>query len=53
MTNNPIILHEEQLAIDVVNIMETSKITGFLVTNNTGVLIGILNLQVLLKQKVN
>ncbi|MDC1281697.1 KpsF/GutQ family sugar-phosphate isomerase [Methylophilaceae bacterium] len=52
MTNNPIILHEEQLAIDVVNIMETSKITGFLVTNKTGILIGILNLQVLLKQKV-
>jgi arabinose-5-phosphate isomerase len=52
MTNNPIILNEEQLAIDAVNIMEKSKISGFLVVDKSGDLKGILTLQVLLNQKV-
>ena len=52
MTNNPIILNEEQLAIDAVNIMEKSKISGFLVVDKSGDLKGILTLQALLNQKV-
>lgn len=52
MTNNPIILNKEQLAIDAVNIMEKSKISGFLVVDKSGDLKGILTLQVLLNQKV-
>jgi arabinose-5-phosphate isomerase len=52
MTNNPITLKSSQLAIDAVNMMETSKVSGFLVVNEANELIGVINLHDLLKSKV-
>ena len=52
MTNNPIILKSSQLAVDAVNIMEKSKVNSFLVVNEKNELVGIVNLQDLLKGKV-
>jgi len=52
MTKNPITLKENQLAIDAINKMEDSKINSFLVLNIEGDLVGVINLQDLLKSKV-
>ncbi len=52
MSKNPITLNENQLAIDAVNIMEKSKISGFIVVNDKNCVIGIINLNILLKHKV-
>ena len=52
MTKNPITLKSSQLAIDAVNIMEKSKVNSFLVVNEKNELVGIVNLQDLLKGKV-
>jgi arabinose-5-phosphate isomerase len=52
MTKKPITLNENQLAIDAVNIMEKSKISGFIVTNDKNNPTGIVNLHILLKQKI-
>ena len=52
MTKNPIILDQNQLAFDAVNIMEKSKITGFLVIDEKNNLVGIINLNILLEKKV-
>jgi arabinose-5-phosphate isomerase len=52
MTKNPITLKSSQLAIDAVNIMEKSKVNSFLVVNEENELVGIVNLQDLLKGKV-
>ena len=52
MTKNPIVLRSSQLAVDAVNIMEKSKVNSFLVVNEEGKLVGIVNLQDLLKSKV-
>ena len=52
MTKNPIVLKSSQLAIDAVNIMEKSKVNSFLVVNEKNELVGIVNLQDLLKGKV-
>jgi arabinose-5-phosphate isomerase len=52
MTSNPIVLKSNQLAIDAVNIMEKSKINCFLITDTKNKLVGIINLQDLLKNKV-
>jgi arabinose-5-phosphate isomerase len=52
MTKKPITLNENQLAIDAVNIMEKSKINGFIVTNDKNNPTGIVNLHILLKQKI-
>ena len=52
MTKNPITLKENQLAIDAINKMEISKINSFLVLNIKGDLVGVINLQDLLKSKV-
>ena len=52
MTKNPISLKENQLAIDAINKMEDSKINSFLVLNIEGDLVGVINLQDLLKSKV-
>jgi len=52
MTKNPITLKENQLAIDAINKMEKSKINSFLVLNIKGDLVGVINLQDLLKSKV-
>ena len=47
MSKNPITLNENQLAIDAVNIMEKSKISGFIVVNDKNCVIGIINLNIL------
>jgi arabinose-5-phosphate isomerase len=52
MTKNPIVLKSSQLAIDAVNIMEKSKVNSFLVVDEKNELVGIVNLQDLLKGKV-
>ena len=52
MTKNPIILDQNQLAFDAVNIMEKSKITGFLIIDEKNNLVGINNLNILLEKKV-
>ena len=52
MTKNPIILKSSQLAVDAVNIMEKSKVNSFLVVKEKNELVGIVNLQDLLKGKV-
>jgi arabinose-5-phosphate isomerase len=52
MTKKPITLIDNQLAIDAINKMEDSKINSFLVLNIKGDLVGVINLQDLLKSKV-
>ena len=52
MSKKPITLNENQLAIEAVNIMEKSKISGFIVRNDKNNPTGIVNLHVLLKQKI-
>jgi len=52
MTKKPIMLIDNQLAIDAINKMEDSKINSFLVLNIKGDLVGVINLQDLLKSKV-
>ena len=52
MSKQPITLNENQLAIEAVNIMEKSKISGFIVRNDKNNPTGIVNLHVLLKQKI-
>jgi len=52
MTKNPITLKSSQLAIDAVNIMESSKVNGFLVVDEKNKLVGIFNLHDLLRAKV-
>ena len=52
MSKKPITLNENQLAIEAVNIMEKSKISGFIVRDDKNNPTGIINLHVLLKQKV-
>jgi len=52
MTQKPITLIDNQLAIDAINKMEDSKINSFLVLNIKGDLVGVINLQDLLKSKV-
>lgn len=52
MTEKPITLSEDQLAIDAVNIMEKSKISGFIVINEKKHPAGVINLNILLKQKI-
>ena len=52
MSKKPITLNENQLAIEAVNIMEKSKISGFIVRNDKNNPTGIVNLHVLLSQKI-
>ena len=52
MSKKPITLNENQLAIEAINIMEKSKISGFIVRNDKNNPTGIVNLHVLLKQKI-
>ena len=52
MTKKPITLIDNQIAIDAINKMEDSKINSFLVLNIKGDLVGVINLQDLLKSKV-
>ena len=52
MSKKPITLNENQLAIEAVNIMEKSKISGFIIRNDKNNPTGIVNLHVLLSQKI-
>ena len=52
MSKKPITLNENKLAIEAINIMEKSKISGFIVRNDKNNPTGIVNLHVLLKQKI-
>ena len=52
MSKKPITLNENQLAIEAINIMEKSKISGFIVRNDKNNPTGIVNLHILLKQKI-
>ncbi|OIR02503.1 arabinose 5-phosphate isomerase KdsD [mine drainage metagenome] len=52
MHQNPYTIHQDQLAIAAVEVMEQRKINALLVTNDTGVLIGALNMHDLLLAKV-
>lgn len=52
MHQNPFTIHQDKLAIEAVEIMEQRKISGLLVTNYDGVLVGALNMHDLLLAKV-
>ncbi|MDP1597387.1 MAG: KpsF/GutQ family sugar-phosphate isomerase [Methylotenera sp.] len=52
MHANPTTIHQDQLAIVAVEIMEQHKINGLLVINDEGVLVGALNMHDLLLAKV-
>ncbi len=52
MHKNPYTIHQGQLAIAAVEIMEQRKINALLVTNDAGVLVGALNMHDLLLAKV-
>lgn len=52
MHANPTTIHQDQLAIAAVEIMEQRKINGLLVINDVGVLVGALNMHDLLLAKV-
>jgi len=52
MHQNPSTIHQSKLAIEAVEIMEQRKINALLVTNDTGVLVGALNMHDLLLAKV-
>jgi len=52
MHQNPYTIHQDQLAIAAVEVMEQRKINALLVTDDTGILIGALNMHDLLLAKV-
>jgi arabinose-5-phosphate isomerase len=52
MHQNPFTIHQDKLAIEAVEIMEQRKINALLVTDDTGVLVGALNMHDLLLAKV-
>ena len=52
MHKNPFTIHKCKLAIEAVEIMEQRKINALLVTNDTGALVGALNMHDLLLAKV-
>jgi arabinose-5-phosphate isomerase len=52
MHQNPLTIHQDKLAIEAVEIMEQRKINALLVTNDTGILVGALNMHDLLLAKV-
>lgn len=52
MHPNPFTIHQDQLAIEAVEIMEQRKINALLVTNDAGILVGALNMHDLLLAKV-
>jgi len=52
MHPNPFTIHQDQLAIAAVEIMEQRKINALLVTNDTGILVGALSMHDLLLAKV-
>jgi arabinose-5-phosphate isomerase len=52
MHKNPFTIHRDKLAIEAVEIMEQRKINGLLVTDDSGVLVGALNMHDLLLAKV-
>lgn len=52
MHKDPLTIHESKLAIEAVEIMEQRKINALLVTNDSGFLIGALNMHDLLLAKV-
>jgi len=52
MHTNPFTINQDQLAIVAVEIMEQRKISALLVTNDSGVLVGALNMHDLLLAKV-
>ncbi|MES2012259.1 MAG: KpsF/GutQ family sugar-phosphate isomerase [Pseudomonadota bacterium] len=52
MHQNPYTIHQDQLAIAAVEVMEQRKINALLVTDDTGMLVGALNMHDLLLAKV-
>lgn len=52
MHQNPYTIHQDQLAITAVEVMEQHKINALLVTDDTGILVGALNMHDLLLAKV-
>lgn len=52
MHHNPLTIHQDQLAIVAVELMEQHKINALLVTNDAGILVGALNMHDLLLAKV-
>ena len=52
MHNNPNTIHANELAVEAVDIMEQKKINGLLVVDDSGKLVGALNMHDLLKAKV-
>ncbi len=52
MHDNPLTIHQDQLAIVAVDLMEKYKINALLVTNDAGILVGALNMHDLLLAKV-
>ncbi len=52
MHANPLTIHQNQLAIEAVEVMEQRKINALLVTNDAGILVGALNMHDLLLAKV-
>jgi arabinose-5-phosphate isomerase len=52
MHKNPLTIHQDKLAIEAVEMMELHKINALLVTNDSGTLVGALNMHDLLLAKV-
>jgi len=52
MHQNPKTIHSDELAMNAVEMMEQCKVNGLLVVDNTGVLVGALNMHDLLLAKV-
>jgi arabinose-5-phosphate isomerase len=52
MHARPLTIHQDQLAIAAVEMMEQHKINALLVTNDAGILVGALNMHDLLLAKV-
>ena len=52
MHHQPLTIHQDQLAIAAVEIMEQRKVNALLVTNDDGILVGALNMHDLLLAKV-
>lgn len=52
MHKNPLTIHQDKLAIEAVEMMEQHKINALLVTNDSGTLVGALNMHDLLLAKV-
>lgn len=52
MHQNPMTIHQDELAIAAVEVMEQGKVNGLLVVDDAGILVGAINMHDLLRAKV-